>query len=185
RVSDRTTTVVKNEQLPLSAKAREVFVTGWGPDTTKYLASSLEKREATVDVLETGAEPADDAIAAAVAKAKDNDLTVVTTMKAWDTTETNDGSPTDPDGKQQQLVRALLKTGKPVVVVAVRDPYDIAFVDEADTYLAAYAFNAPAMESIVRVMYGEVSPRGKLPVTIPNATDPTSTLYPFGHGISW
>ena len=36
----------------------------------------------------------------------------MTTMKAWDT------AVTDPSGGQQKLVKQLLATGKPVIVVA-------------------------------------------------------------------
>ncbi|MQA01387.1 MAG: glycoside hydrolase family 3 protein [Streptosporangiales bacterium] len=187
-ITDSTTTLVKNggDHLPLSAEPRNVLVTGWGEDTTGALASSLEERDATTQTLETGARPSDESIAAAKAAAETNDVTVVLTMKAWDTDETNPGgNPTDPAGKQQQLVRELVATGKPVVVVGVRDPYDIAYVTEADTHLATYSFNAVAMESLAKVMYGEKAPQGKLPVTIPRADDPDTPLYPFGHGLTW
>ena len=43
-------------------------------------------------------------------------------MKAWDK------AVTDTSGGQQKLVNALLATGKPVIVVATRDPYDIAYL---------------------------------------------------------
>ena len=40
------------------------------------------------------------------------------------------------------------------------------------------------MESLAKVMLGEVSPQGKLPVDIPGG-DPTAILYPFGTGLTW
>jgi beta-N-acetylhexosaminidase len=165
--------------VPLSADPRKILVTGWGVTTTQSLANSLAKRGATTTVAQTGATPSDAAIADAVAKAQQNDVTVVTTMKAWDT------KVTDKLAKQQKLVKDLLATGKPVIVVAVRDPYDIAYFDAAPTYLATYGFAAVSMESLAKVLYGEIKPTGKLPVDIPVAGQPETPLYPFGHGLSW
>jgi beta-N-acetylhexosaminidase len=179
RITDKTTTVVKNGLLPLDDQPRSILVTGWGVTTTQTLADRLTARGATTTVLQTGASPSDTAIADAVSKAGQNDVTVVLTMKAWDT------AVTDKLAKQQKLVKDLLATGKPVIVVAVRDPYDIAYFDTAPTYLATYSYNAVAMESLAKVLYGEISPAGKLPVDIPVAGDPATPLYPFGHGLTW
>jgi beta-N-acetylhexosaminidase len=181
QIVDKSVTLVKNDTnvLPLSSDPRSVLVTGWGVSTTQSLASGLAKRGATATVRETGAAPTDAAIADAVAKAQANDVTVVLTQKAWDT------KVTDRLGKQQKLVKALLATGKTVIVVAVRDPYDIAYFDAAPTYLATYSYAAVSMESLAKVLYGEIAPMGKLPVDIPVAGQPDIPLYPFGHGLSW
>lgn len=187
-IADRTTTVVRNDAdvLPLADEPRKMLVTGWDATTTAALASSLQRRDATTEVVATTARPTDESIAQAVERAGANDVTVVLTMKAWDTDVTNpEGNPTDPEGKQQQLVKALLAAGKPVVTVAVRDPYDIAYYDEAQTHVATYAYNAVGMESLAKTLYGEISPKGTLPVDIPRANEPGSTLYPFGHGLTW
>ena len=74
---------------------------------------------------------------------------------------------------------------KPVVAVAVRNPYDVAYVETETTWLATYSSTPVALESLSRVLFGEVRPRGKLPVNIPFAEDPTMTRYPFGYGLSW
>jgi beta-N-acetylhexosaminidase len=181
QIVDKSITLVKNDTdtVPLSADPRKILVTGWGVAPTQSLAGSLTKRGATTTVAQTGATPSDAAIANAVAKAQQNDVTVVLTQKAWDTTVT------DKLAKQQKLVKALLATGKPVIVVAVRDPYDIAYFDAAPTYLATYGSAAVSMESLAKVLYGEIKPTGKLPVDIPVAGQPLTPLYPFGHGLSW
>jgi beta-N-acetylhexosaminidase len=181
RITDKTTTLVKNDDglLPLNKDPRKVLVTGWGVTTTQTLGDRLTARGATTTVRETGAAPTDAAITDAVTKAQANDLTVVLTQKAWDTTVT------DKQAKQQKLVKDLLATGKPVVVVAVRDPYDIAYFAAAPTYLATYSFTGVSMESLAKVLYGEIAPQGKLPVDIPVAGDPSTPLYPFGHGLGW
>ena len=71
-----------------------------------------------------------------------------------------------------------------MVAVAVRDPYDIAHFPEVPTYLATYSYTAVALESLVRVLFGELDPSGRLPVTIPKATG-KKVLYPFGHGLEY
>jgi beta-N-acetylhexosaminidase len=181
QIVDKSVTLVKNDTntVPLSNTPRKILVTGWGVSTTQSLANSLTKRGATTTVAQTGAAPSDAAIADSVAKAQQNDVTVVLTQKAWDTTVT------DKLAKQQKLVKDLLATGKTVIVVAVRDPYDIAYFDAAPTYLATYGYAAVSMESLAKVLYGEITPTGKLPVDIPVAGDPLTALYPFGHGLSW
>ena len=181
KIVDKSITVVKNDTntLPLANTPRKVLVTGWGVATTAALGTSLTKRGATTTVAQTGAAPTDAAIADAVTKAQANDVTVVLTQKAWDTTVT------DKLAKQQKLVKDLLATGKTVIVVAVRDPYDIAYFDAAPTYLATYGYQGVSMESLAKVLYGEIKPAGKLPVDIPVAGDPATPLYQFGHGLTW
>ena len=100
-------------------------------------------------------------------------------MKAWDT------SVTDPAGGQQRLVKALVATGTPVVVVAVRDPYDIAYLPGVRTYLATYSYSPVAIEAAARVITGEVGPTGTLPVDVPVAGAPSQVLFPFGSGLTW
>lgn len=181
RISDRTTTLVKNDAdlLPLSKQPRKVLVAGWGAAQTQTLASRLAARGATTTVRSSGDSPTDAQIDSAVAAAKTNDLTVVLTMKAWDT------KVTDKLAKQQKLVKALLATGSKVVVVAVRDPYDIGYFAHAPTFLATYSYAAPVLESLARVLYGEITPKGKLPVDIPAVGNPAHPLYKYGHGLGW
>jgi beta-N-acetylhexosaminidase len=180
-ITDRTTTVLRNDDgtLPLRASGAKVLVTGYGATTTATLGDALTRRGSTVTRRETGAAPGDAAIADAVAKAAGQDAVVVTTMKAWDT------SVTDPAAGQQRLVKALVATGVPVVVVAVRDPYDIAYLPGVRTYLATYSYSPVAIEAAVRVVTGEVGPTGTLPVDVPVAGQPSTPLYPFGSGLTW
>jgi beta-N-acetylhexosaminidase len=180
-VTDRTTTLVKNDAtaLPMNPSGKKVLVTGYGVLTTATLAAALTAKGATVQNLQTGSSPTDTQVAAAVAAAADKDVVVVTTMKAWDT------KVTDPRGGQQKLVKQLLATGRTVVVVAVRDPYDVAYFSDAPTYVATYSFSPVAVEAAARVLTGDVAPTATLPVDIPAAGDPATVLYPFGHGLTY
>ncbi|HEY8372190.1 MAG TPA: glycoside hydrolase family 3 protein [Pseudonocardiaceae bacterium] len=177
-ISDRTVTLVRNEGelLPLTREPRNVLVTGWSaPETPapQYVAEELEARGATVTVHPTGLAPSQQLIDEAVARAGGADLVVAVTSKAW------------ADSGQQRLVRALQATGKPVVVVAVRDPYDIAHFPDVPVYLATYSFQRVSLDAAVRVLFGEVAPTGRLPVTVPVAGQPDAVLYPYGHGLGY
>ncbi|MFC0506341.1 glycoside hydrolase family 3 protein [Micromonospora costi] len=182
RVTDATLTAVRNDAglLPLPRADRSVLVTGW--DTAAFAPVATVAASFTARGARTTARPAtlpsDQAIADTAAAAAAHDLTVVLVNKAWDT------EVGDPRASQQRLVAALLATGRPVVVVAVRDPYDIAHLPGVDTYLATYSYTRAAMDTLVRALHGELSPRGRLPVTIPTA-DGTGVLHPYGHGLTW
>ncbi|PRY59434.1 beta-N-acetylhexosaminidase [Knoellia remsis] len=180
-VSNRTTTLVVNDDkvLPLAASGKNVLVTGYGVTTTQTLAAGLTEAGATTTTNVTGTSPTDAQIAAAVAAAQGKDAIVVTTMKAWDT------AVTDKRAGQQKLVKALQDTGIPVIVVATRDPYDIAYLPGTRTYLATYSYSPVAIEAVARVIAGTVSPTAKLPVDIPAEGDPSTILYPFGHGLTY
>lgn len=181
-VTDRTVTALRNDDdlLPLAeGTAHDVLVTGWGVTTTASMGAAMVARGHDVTVTATGAAPSDATIEDAVATAREEDLVVVLTQKAWDT------AVTDPQGRQQRLVAELTETGVPVVHVAVRDPYDVAYLPDVTTSLATYSSTPVSMESAARVMHGEVSPAGKLPVDVPVAGDPGTVLYPFGFGLEW
>ncbi|GIJ44133.1 beta-N-acetylhexosaminidase [Virgisporangium aliadipatigenens] len=173
-ITDRTTTLVRNDAglLPLGTTPRNVLVAGWGVTTTATIGAALTGRGHAVDVQETGTAPTQARIDEVVARSAERDLVVVSTQNAA------------ANPQQRALVAALLATGKPVVVAGMRNPYDIAYLGAAPTYLATYGYTAGSIESLVRTLFGEIRPVGTLPVTIPKA-DGSGTLYPFGHGLSY
>ncbi len=176
-LTDRTPTLVKNSGglLPLATTGQRVLVTGAGVAPTAIVADRMRARGANADVFETGTNPTQAKIDAAVAAAQTHDVTVVLTNRAWMASGAG----------QRELVRQLTATGKPVVAIAIRDAYDIAQFTDVPAYLATYSYSGVSLESAVRVLYGEINPQGKLPVTIPTADDPDTALYPFGYGLSY
>ncbi|SDD62608.1 glycoside hydrolase family 3 protein [Auraticoccus monumenti] len=175
RITDGTHTLLENDAsvLPMAVGGQDVLVTGWGVSTTATLATELRARGATATALETGTAPNATRIAGAVAAARTSDAVVVLTNNASTSTA------------QQRLVAELQATGTPVVVVAVRNPYDIAALPGTDTYLTTYSYSPVSVPSLARVLTGEVEPSGKLPVDIPTAADPGTVLYPFGSGLGY
>ncbi|MFC4138950.1 MULTISPECIES: glycoside hydrolase family 3 protein [unclassified Microbacterium] len=175
KITDRTTTLVRNENgaLPLSVAGKKVLVTGYGVVTGQTLADQLAARGAETTALSTGTAPSQASIAQAVAAAQASDVTVVLTNGVTATSS------------QKTLVAALDATDTHLIVVGVRNPYDINQLGDVDDYIATYSYAAPALASLAKVITGEISPTGKLPVDIFSADDPTQVLYPFGYGLTW
>ncbi|HTI19863.1 MAG TPA: glycoside hydrolase family 3 N-terminal domain-containing protein [Kutzneria sp.] len=110
-------------------------------------------------------------------------------------------------GRQEELLEAVLATGKPVVLVLlVGRPYEIS--RQADRLAAILCGFLPGEEgstALADVLSGRVDPSGRLPVSFPRAgaaqpstylastlarktevssVDPTP-LFPFGHGLGY
>jgi len=77
---------------------------------------------------------------------------------------------------QAEVVRDLDAAGHRVVGVAVYNPYDLLAFPDLRTYMATYEYTPPALEAATRVLCGDITPRGHLPVTLPG-------LYRRGHGL--
>ncbi|REB05223.1 beta-N-acetylhexosaminidase [Sporosarcina sp. BI001-red] len=89
-----------------------------------------------------------------------------------------------PSNPQMKMVNELLtQTQAPVIAVGVRNPYDIMAYPNVDGYLAQYGFRTASFKATASILFGDVQPTGKLPVTIPNPAG--GTLYSFGHGLTY
>ncbi len=105
------------------------------------------------------------------------------TSNAWDTAPTA----TCPSGNtpQASLVSELLATGTPVIAASVGTPYDIACYPDAPTYVATYDPQPVSLNAPAAVLFGDVSPSGRLPVTITEPPPSTTVLFPKGWGLSY
>ncbi len=81
------------------------------------------------------------------------------------------------NSSQIRLVQELLNMKSKVVVVALRDPYDLMNVKSTTTMIATYSSTQPSLEALANMLLGKAKPQGKLPVDLPD-------LYPLGYGIS-
>jgi beta-N-acetylhexosaminidase len=174
RVAEASVTLLRERDgtLPLATHGPRLLVTGSGDDATALLARLLAERGAAARALPTGSEPDGNAIAGAVAAARSSDAVVVLTRDAW----------TSAGTAQRRLVATLADGGRPVVAVAVRDPYDAAWYGPAAASLATYGDRPASLAALARVLAGELRPAGRLPVAIP-ATGPGTQAFPIGAGI--
>ncbi|UOB12754.1 glycoside hydrolase family 3 protein [Streptomyces sp. HP-A2021] len=184
RIAERTTTLLVNEGrlLPLSRRRYpKLLVVGADPASpsgttgppTGVLAAALTGLGFTATALSTGTSPSAATIARAVAAARDADAVVAATYNV-----------TAGSG-QKTLVDQLVATGKPVVAVAIRNPYDVAQLPSVPACLAAYSWTDVELRAAARVIAGRVEPRGTLPVPVQRADDPEQVLYPIGYGLTY
>jgi len=81
------------------------------------------------------------------------------------------------------LARYALSAGKPLAVMAIRNPYDIMYMPGVKAYLAIYgAAEGPNLPAGIRVIFGQAQPQGRLPVAIPNSSG-SGVLYETGAGL--
>ena len=109
-------------------------------------------------------------------------------------------------GRQMELLEALKKTGKPLVVVYIEGrPLNKNWADKnANALLTAYYPGEQGGNAIADVLFGDYNPAGRLPISVPRHVGqlpvyynkPASTahdyvemsaqpLYPFGYGLSY
>lgn len=151
-------------------------------------------------------------IAEAVETAKQADRIVVTVgdlaglFLSGTVGEGSDASSLRLPGVQEKLLDALLALNKPLIVVIVSGrPYNIgAAYEKANAVLQAWLPGQEGADAIASVLYGDVDPSGRLPVSIPktagampyfyntklkSAGTPIQAdfgaLFPFGHGLSY
>jgi len=149
----------------------------------------------------------DDAIAGAVKAARDCDVVVAVVgelslrsdLNRMTCGENHDRFQINLVGRQDDLLRALYATGKPVVVVLVNGR--ALCVNEhavkAAALVESWEPGEAGGQAIAEILYGKVNPSGRLPVTIPRTEgqipiyynrkmatyyDP---LYWFGDGLSY
>ena len=239
RVARESIVLLKNEGglLPLGARAKTIAVIGplasdtaapLGPwhargeagDVVSVLTAIRERAGAAATVLHapgTGLTNGDTSgIAAAVALARRADVSVLVVGEP-DTMSGEGGSRTrlDLPGAQERLQQAVVATGKPVVLVLMNGrPLDLSWAaSHVPAILETWFLGIEAGHAIADVLFGDVNPSGRLPVTFPRSVgqipiyynakntgrpavasqhytskyldSPNSPLYPFGYGLSY
>lgn len=181
RIAERTTTLLVNKGRLLPLSPRRLLVVGADPASpsgttgppTGVLAAAFTELGFTATALSTGTAPSAATIAKAVAAAQDVDTVVVGTYNVSATSS------------QKTLVEQLVATGRPVVAIAVRNPYDVAQLPSVPAVVASYSWTDVELRAAARVIAGRAAPRGRLPVPVQKADDPTVVLYPIGYGLSY
>ena len=152
-------------------------------------------------------------IAAAVKVAKRADVIVLaigdneqTSREAWNLKHMGDRPTLDLVGRQEELVKAMVATGKPVVALLFNGrPISINYLKEnVPVIFECWYLGQEAGRAVADVLFGDHNPGGKLPITIPRSAghlpafynykpsarrgylfDEVSPLYAFGYGLSY
>ncbi|MBE7189651.1 glycoside hydrolase family 3 C-terminal domain-containing protein, partial [Jatrophihabitans endophyticus] len=158
---------------------------------------------------------ADAAMVDAVQTAQRADLVIAVVGETDDmSSEYSSRAHLDLPGRQQELLQHLGSLGKPVVVVLLGGrPLSVTWAAEhLPVLLQAWQLGHEGGTAIADVLFGEVNPGGKLPVTMPRSVgqvpihydrnvthwpesspayrsryfdSPTTPLFPFGFGLSY
>jgi len=152
-------------------------------------------------------------IAEAVAVARQADVAVVvvgtnesTSREAWSDQHLGDVADLGLTSQQDELVDAVRATGKPVVVVLINGrPLAVTRIAETiPAILEGFYLGQEGGTAVAEVLFGDVNPGGKLPISFPRHVGqlpvyydrkPTSfrpyldmtrePLFPFGYGLSY
>jgi beta-glucosidase len=152
-------------------------------------------------------------IAEAVALARDSDVAIVvvgdneqTAREAYAENHLGDRAELRLAGQQEDLVRAVLETGKPTVLVLIngRPPAIPELAERIPAILEGWYLGQEGGTAVAEVLFGDVNPSGKLPVSFPRSVgqlpvfynrkptarrgylfESTKPLFPFGHGLSY
>jgi beta-glucosidase len=129
-----------------------------------------------------------------------------TSREGWAKTHLGDRDSLDLVGEQQALFDALHALGKPIAVVLIngRPASTVEIADKANALLEGWYVGEQGGNAVADVLFGDVNPGGKLPVTIPRSVgqlpmfynvkpsarrgylfDTVAPLYPFGYGLSY
>lgn len=146
-----------------------------------------------------------------VAKTADKIILVIggneaTSREAYQNNHLGDRASLTLVGEQQELFNAMYATGKPVIVVLINGrPLAVTEISEkAPAILEGWILGQETGTAVADVLFGDVNPSGKLPVSIPRSVGhlpvyynykPTArrgyvdgkinALYPFGFGLSY
>jgi len=118
--------------------------------------------------------------AEAIEVARQADVVVLEIGEARDMTgEAKSRSNIHLPGVQEQLVRAIVATGKPVVVLisAGRPTVFNYTADHADAILYTWWLGTEAGKAIADVLFGDYNPSGKLPISFPRTEGQIPVYY--------
>jgi len=120
-----------------------------------------------------------------VEKAADADIIVAVVGEDKNTTgESRSRTSLDLPGRQHELLMALHKTGKPVVMVLVNgQPLTVCWEDEnLPAILEMWFPNNQGGTVLAETLFGDNNPGGKLTVTFPKTVGQIETNFPFKKG---
>ncbi|HYR76451.1 MAG TPA: glycoside hydrolase family 3 N-terminal domain-containing protein [Pyrinomonadaceae bacterium] len=121
-----------------------------------------------------------DGFDAAVRAARNSDVVVVAVGESADMSgEAASRSSLDLPGRQLDLVKAVQATGKPTIVVLMNGrPLTINWIaDNTPAILETWFAGTQAGNAIADVLFGDVNPGGKLPVTFPRSVGQEPLYY--------
>ena len=174
-------TVVKNDgvlpllQFDIPKIHLITVVDTYDPYMGRKFVSEIEKRYDNLILSRVDSRSTDEELKEILSLARTADLIIVA---AYVKVRAYQGTITLPE-KQARFMHELVKLKKPVVLISFGNPYIAMDYPEVRAYICAYSDANPVVEAVAEVLFGEISPHGKLPITIPGfAKRGTGLTYP-------
>ncbi len=144
--------------LPERTLGLAIFRSARFNDETQRFAAEIVKRHPRTDVVDfASVAPSTAAVDAAVARLSSASVVIVGTYQFGP-------SPLDA---QARMLSALTAGGVPVVALSLMNPYDLAISTGARANICAYGMTDSSLAAAVRILFGEIRPSGRLPVSVP------------------
>jgi beta-glucosidase len=127
-----------------------------------------------------------DSIKAAVDAARKSDVAVVvvgenesTNREAWGEQHRGDRDSLDLLGAQNDLVKAVVETGKPVIVLLINGrPLSVNYIaDHAAAVFEGWYMGEMGGQAFAEALFGDINPGGKLPITFPHTVGALPDFY--------
>lgn len=147
-------------EIPLTSGAAASFAR-----TTWHASSPLNAVRALVPGAETTFLSGEDPAAAAAA-ARSADVVLVFAVQ-WTTEAQDVGSLALPDGQDALIAAVAAANPKTVVVLETGGPVLMPWLDRVPAVLQAWYPGQRGGEAIARILFGDVNPSGRLPITFP------------------
>jgi len=142
--------------------------------------------ENKVDIPDAKSQEASIRAAADLARKSDVAIVVVgenesTNREAWSEEHLGDRDSLDLIGAQEQLVEAVVATGKPVIVLLINGrPLSINYIKEhVPAILEGWYLGEQGGTAAANVIFGKVNPGGKLPITFPKSVGQLPDFYDY------
>ena len=231
--------LLKNDRgvLPLSGRARRIALIGplaasgqdpLGPwhalgdsgDVVTVLAGLKERAPGGTVVRYvrgcTATDTSTTGFGEAITVARRSDVAIVVLGESGDMSgEASSRSALDLPGVQERLLEAIVHTGRPVVLVLMNGrPLALPWAAEhVHAIVETWFLGVETGHAVADVLYGDVNPSGRIPVTVPRSVGqvpiyynhantgrpfspsdhftsqyldlPSTPLYPFGYGLSY
>ena len=176
RVAQRSIVLLKNDGdlLPLPKSGRSIAIVGPLADSKEDMLgpwSGQGKAEEAVTPLE--------AIGAHVPVDQADVIIAILGESREMSGEAASRASLDLPGDQQKLLESLVATGKPVILVVMSGrPLAISWAAEhVPAIVQAWFLGSESGHALADVLFGDVSPSGKLPVTVPRTTGQVPIYY--------
>ena len=160
RIAKKAVSLVKNDQkiLPLKREAKQVLVCDFKMGMLALVENEQNHKNRLVDYLEKGGLAVDyhtfNADNPKLPGSDHYDLVIVCTYNAAN------------QPAQVEIINALQKRKSPLLVLALRNPYDLMVIPGISTFMTTYDLSPANLRVASEIILGSLIPAGTLPVTI-------------------